>query len=234
MSYVSIPFSTNKQKPPNLEGLLDFHDSGSNPTATGLDILSNYTSSSVDRHVLAALRYQRDRGYAITFVFNDAASQKIDNTISNVSHTVGIKQLARQESTQFTLPNAPLLSIRMKNKIVSKVVARRAQKKQNAPPKGSIKERWGINDVEINITGVLLFGNGNEYPLTEVRLLNRLIQEGQIGVQHTLLNSMGITQLIMQSIELPPTKANNQQYRIQAISDYEDYNILTQDNSKNT
>lgn len=199
----------------------------------------NTLPSPLRGRLVDLLQHQAQAGYQLTFIFkpktnNNTQTNTPTNTFNELGQKIGLKALPEKTETltRFTLPHAPLLSINMKNNIVSKVVSRRPEgEQQTFLSTGSIKERWGISDIEINITGIFLFKHLSEYPLYDIRNLYKLLQEGHVGVQHTLLNAIGIHHVIIQSLNLPPTKGNNQRYSLKAISDNEDYELLQETNN---
>lgn len=110
----------------------------------------------------------------------------------------------------FTFPIDPIMSVGFKN-----VITRRSVSK--GKKRGTIKERWTEDDVDISISGVFINKDGF-YP-EEVEQLRTFLGK-QITVLNTFLNEKDINQIVIESIDFPHTKgAENQSFEIKAYSD---------------
>ena len=258
MSHVAPPFKEEPFDPKKLQGFLNYSNQANpldqanafldpDPQVKRQALLglgnklpsdaTNFIPPDLRSQLADILRHQTDLAYQITFIIEEDEKPNNNSSLTQ-SLTQGLTQsLALKTSpllknnNRFTLPNAPLVSLNMKNKIISKTSSRRPQSTDGAPlSQGSIKERWSLEDVQINISGILLFQINNQYPVTQVQQLYRLLQQGQAAVEHLILNTLGITHLVIESIALPPTKSNNQKYQIKALSDRSDYSLLSAEN----
>ena len=247
MSHISIPFPLSQLNPENLEELLDssrienpigdlqqtFSDKsalrlrGLNLSADALKSQAgDFIADGVRDRIVDLLNYQANLGFQITFVISKK-EPKEQNPLQQVGQAIGVRGVG--DSNEVVLPHAPLLSLRLKNKMDSKAVSRRpTQTGNNKLAQGNTKENWGSTDIEINISGVFL-ANRRNYPLGHIQNLHKVFTAGHVGVRHTLLNSLGIQQLFIQDINLAPTKGYNQKYTIKALSDNQDYELLKQE-----
>ena len=85
--------------------------------------------------------------------------------------------------------------------------------------KGSIKERWTQDDYCVRIEGIL-FGEDGKYPEADVAKLRKFCEAGHVKALNPLLEIFGISQLAIESWDIPFTSGTtNQNYTIQAYSD---------------
>lgn len=112
----------------------------------------------------------------------------------------------------FTFPIDPFIGLQLRNIITRRRVAKGIKR-------GTVKERWTEDDVEITIAGVLQ-GSG-AYPSAEVAILQRYFEhKGAIEVVCTIINDRNVQSLVIESFDLPHTKGSeNQAYQIKAYSD---------------
>lgn len=112
----------------------------------------------------------------------------------------------------FAFPIDPFISLGFKNTIIRRRVAK-------GSTRGTVKERWTQDDVEITITGILI-GQDGATP-EEVRLLHEYFELHEaIEVESPLLNERFITHIVLESLDLPHTKGGeNQAFQIKAYSD---------------
>lgn len=118
----------------------------------------------------------------------------------------------------FKFPVDPFISLSFKNIITRRNVAK-------GKVRGSVKERWTEDDVEITITGT--FSNeGGAYP-PEIEKLRAYFELHQaFDVNSPYLNSRDIFSIVIDSLDLPHTKGlENQAYQIKAYSD-DVFNLL--------
>jgi hypothetical protein len=123
----------------------------------------------------------------------------------------------------FEFPIDPFISLSFKNSITRRQVAK-------GSTRGTIKESWTQDDVEITISGVFINDAGT-YP-EEVAWLQEYFDLHQaIDVSCEMLKKRGIDQIVIESLELPFTKGtNNQAFQIKAYSD-DVFELLKQTNN---
>lgn len=119
------------------------------------------------------------------------------------------------------LPNEPIISINANKDIVITTLNRGTKR-------GSVKEEINLEDYRINIQGLIINFDVNEYPDEEVKKLRELFEySGPLEVDNYLLGLFGINMLIMTSLEIPREEKMTfriQPYTIRAISD-EDFEL---------
>ena len=167
-SYIAPPFTHNPLDAQRLEGLFSFSNEA-DPLQRAEDFLStdqqvkrralfglsndalaNDASNFIPEHLRSRLQklaqHQADLPYQLTFTLepeqapsnNNAVSQHLLRSLSTKSDALPF--LPNDQARRFTLPHAPLISVNMKNKIVSKVPSRRANRPEGADiSQGSIK-----------------------------------------------------------------------------------------------
>ncbi|WP_369503343.1 DUF6046 domain-containing protein [Segatella copri] len=85
--------------------------------------------------------------------------------------------------------------------------------------RGSIKERWTQDDYSVRIEGILM-GMDGKYPEADVAKLRSFCEAGHVKALNPLLEIFGISQLAIESWDIPFTSGTiNQNYTIQAYSD---------------
>ena len=116
---------------------------------------------------------------------------------------------------KWTLPWEPIVSVAGHNIIITRNVA----KAQNFG--GSIKERWAQADWEITIEGYFMNADGIAYPHGAVEKLKSFCEANDtIDVEHELLQSLGITRMVIEDFDFPFSSGpENQNWVIKAISD---------------
>ena len=130
----------------------------------------------------------------------------------NASGTQYPLTLRAEGLEDFTFPIDPIISLSFKNIIAKRTVAKGKQR-------GTVKERWTQDDVEINISGVFISKDG-DYPTEVAKLQAFFDQHKAIDVICDLLNQRNINQIVIEGLELPHTKgAENQSFSIKAVSD---------------
>ena len=113
---------------------------------------------------------------------------------------------------EWLLPEEPMISITGQN-----IITRRHVSKGRL--RGSIKERWTQDDYTVKIEGLLL-GRDGRYPKKDVEQLRRYCEAGKVKVLCPLLEIFGITQIAIESWDIPFTSGTtNQNYEITAYSD---------------
>lgn len=113
---------------------------------------------------------------------------------------------------EWLLPEEPMISITGQNLITRRHVSK-------GRLRGSIKERWTQDDYTVKIEGLLL-GRDGRYPKNDVEQLRRYCEAGKVKVLCPLLEIFGITQIAIESWDIPFTSGTtNQNYEITAYSD---------------
>ena len=121
-------------------------------------------------------------------------------------------QLEESGSEEWLFPLEPIISLNGQN-----ILTRRHVSKGTI--KGSIKERWTQDDYTVRIEG-LLMGEDGKYPEEDVSRLKAFCEAGHVKALNPLLEIFGISQLAIESWDIPFTSGTtNQNYTIQAYSD---------------
>lgn len=121
-------------------------------------------------------------------------------------------QLEESGSEEWLFPLEPMISLNGQN-----ILTRRHVSKGTI--KGSIKERWTQDDYTVRIEG-LLMGKDGKYPEEDVSRLRAFCEAGHVKALNPLLEIFGISQLAIESWDIPFTSGTaNQNYSIQAYSD---------------
>ena len=157
-------------------------------------------------------------GFALPpFVFSGKSVVIIDKGTINVDgYNASGNQfpltLRAEGLSDFTFPLDPIIRLSFKNIITKRTVAK-------GKNRGTVKERWTEDDVEISISGVFISKDG-EYP-TEVNQLRAFFaQHKAVEVICDHLNQRDINQIAFESLDLPHTKGTeNQAFEIKACSD---------------
>ncbi|MEZ0611929.1 DUF6046 domain-containing protein [Fibrella sp. WM1] len=127
--------------------------------------------------------------------------------------------IKRDGSDAWTLPLEPTVSVSGGATIV------RRQVNSAAGRVGSVKEEWSQNDPQISVSGVLI-GEG-EYPETDVADLKKMLTSGvNLQIRCVLLDTLGITQMTVESWDFPATSGlENQTYTFSGYADT-DFELL--------
>lgn len=127
---------------------------------------------------------------------------------------------------RYLLPYEPFITIKGKNNIVKRQVAK------SADLTGTIKERWNRDDFDITITGILYgsteVGDYSDcFPISDFeRLFDFLSSAREIYIWSPPLLLMGITKVVVEDYSFPFTKGENvQAYDIKCVSD-DKYSLL--------
>lgn len=121
-------------------------------------------------------------------------------------------QLEESGSKEWLFPLEPMISLNGQN-----ILTRRHVSKGTIM--GSIKERWTQDDYTVRIEG-LLMGEDGKYPEEDVSRLKAFCEAGHVKALNPLLEIFGISQLAIESWDIPFTSGTtNQNYTIQAYSD---------------
>ncbi len=118
------------------------------------------------------------------------------------------------DGSWWLFPVEPLLSISGKNTIVRRNVAKSERR-------GTIKERWAEDDLQINIQGSLVHPDLYTYPSRELSTLYQAItQRKAIEVKNELLQLLNVHQIVVEPYSFPFSKGENvQNFSIDAFSD---------------
>lgn len=121
-------------------------------------------------------------------------------------------QLEESGAEEWLFPMEPMISLNGQNILVRRNVSK-------GRIKGSIKERWTQDDYRVRIEGILL-GTDGKYPDADVAKLRSFCEAGHVKALNPLLEIFGISQLAIESWDIPFTSGTiNQNYTIQAYSD---------------
>lgn len=121
-------------------------------------------------------------------------------------------QLEESGAEEWLFPMEPMISLNGQNILVRRNVSK-------GRIKGSIKERWTQDDYSVRIEGILL-GTDGKYPDADVAKLRSFCEAGHVKALNPLLEIFSISQLAIESWDIPFTSGTiNQNYTIQAYSD---------------
>ena len=121
-------------------------------------------------------------------------------------------QLEESGAQEWLIPMEPMLSVNGQNILVRRNVSK-------GKIRGSIKERWTQDDYSVRIEGILM-GMDGKYPEADVAKLRSFCEAGHVKALNPLLEIFGISQLAIESWDIPFTSGTiNQNYTIQAYSD---------------
>lgn len=121
-------------------------------------------------------------------------------------------QLEESGAQEWLFPMEPMISVNGQNILVRRNVSK-------GKIRGSIKERWTQDDYNVRIEGILM-GMDGKYPEADVAKLRSFCEAGHVKALNPLLEIFGISQLAIESWDIPFTSGTiNQNYTIQAYSD---------------
>lgn len=121
-------------------------------------------------------------------------------------------QLEESGAQEWHFPMEPMISVNGQNILVRRNVSK-------GKIRGSIKERWTQDDYSVRIEGILM-GMDGKYPEADVAKLRSFCEAGHVKALNPLLEIFGISQLAIESWDIPFTSGTiNQNYTIQAYSD---------------
>ena len=127
---------------------------------------------------------------------------------------------------EWLFPVEPMISLNGQNILVRRHV-------NKGTIKGSIKERWTQDDYTVRIEGILMSRDG-KYPDEDVATLKNFCEAGHVKALCPLLEIFGISQLAIESWDIPfTTGLTNQNYTITAYSD-DIYKLLLSRDDLNT
>ena len=135
-------------------------------------------------------------------------------------------QLEEDGAEEWLFPVEPMISLNGQNVLVRRHVSK-------GTIKGSIKERWTQDDYTVRIEGILMSREG-KYPEEDVATLKDFCEAGHVKALCPLLEIFGISQLAIESWDIPfTTGVTNQNYTITAYSD-DIYKLLLSRDDLNT
>lgn len=136
-----------------------------------------------------------------------------------------IRPWSAPESTIWTLPMEPMITLNGGNTIVRRNVAK-------ADMRGTIKERWNQDDYEISIEGVFTKKDEWTYPEADIKKLWQMLEsKDTFYVECELLAIFHISRIVVDKFDFPFTKGEeNQGYRIHAYSD-DNWDLLIKNDS---
>ena len=135
-------------------------------------------------------------------------------------------QLEESGAKEWLFPVEPMISLNGQNILVRRHVSK-------GTIKGSIKERWTQDDYTVRIEGILMSRDG-KYPDEDVATLKNFCEAGHVKALCPLLEIFGISQLAIESWDIPfTTGVTNQNYTITAYSD-DIYKLLLSRDDLNT
>ena len=121
-------------------------------------------------------------------------------------------QLEESGAQEWLFPMEPMISVNGQNILVRRNVSK-------GKIRGSIKERWTQDDYSVRIEGILM-GMDGKYPEADVAKLRSFCEAGHVKALNPLIEIFGISQLAIESWDIPFTSGTiNQNYTIQAYSD---------------
>lgn len=121
-------------------------------------------------------------------------------------------QLEESGAQEWLFPMEPMISVNGQNILVRRNVSK-------GKIRGSIKERWTQDDYSVRIEGILM-GMDGKYPEADVAKLRSFCEAGHVKALNPLLEIFGISQLAIESWDIPFTSGTiNQNYTIQSYSD---------------
>nr|WP_314750408.1 DUF6046 domain-containing protein [uncultured Porphyromonas sp.] len=125
---------------------------------------------------------------------------------------------ALEGAEPWLLPQEPMITITGQHILTKRQVAK-------GKIRGSIKERWTLDDYSIRIEGVII-GVDGRYPKEEVQRLKEYLEAAKVSAYCPIFELFGITRIVFESWEFPHTSGEaNQNYSIQALSD-DTYKLL--------
>lgn len=135
-------------------------------------------------------------------------------------------QLEESGAKEWLFPIEPMISLNGQNILVRRHVSK-------GTIKGSIKERWTQDDYTVRIEGILM-SRDRKYPDEDVATLKNFCEAGHVKALCPLLEIFGISQLAIESWDIPfTTGLTNQNYTITAYSD-DIYKLLLSRDDLNT
>lgn len=122
-------------------------------------------------------------------------------------------------SDKWLLPIEPTISVRGRNVITRRSIAKVDRDKPEKP--GTVKEMWAKDDYEIIITGILHNEDREELPLQLLsRLKNLCSQTSPVYLESSLTIAIGILHIAITDYEFPVTEGiAYQRYSIKGLSD---------------
>ena len=148
----------------------------------------------------------------------NSSAVRIDSDTLTPSSTPALNQapltLRRENGQTYNFPLDPIIAVSGKNIVTRRYIAKGAMR-------GTVKEFFSLDDYEITITGLLMADSAHDLN-TILRDLSDLCQanESLLVENDWLVQSFGITRLVIESYAFPNTKGlTNQAYSLKCFSD---------------
>lgn len=119
-------------------------------------------------------------------------------------------------------PNMPMVSVKGSKNVVFTEILRGVDKKGNSQI-GTVKEETYQRDWQIDISGIIIGENEDEFPTDEMAFMHNICEYGHaLRVRHVLLNALDINYIKIIDFDIPTVEGegeNVQTFIIKAMSD---------------
>ena len=160
------------------------------------------------------------------FLFNRAGVSLPDGDLPEVDVPLSEEELEEVQTNALGLPMVFPVSLALEGE-EPWLLPQEPMKRQVSKGKirGSVKERWTLDDYSIRLEGVLI-GSDGRYPKEDVQRLRKYLEAAKVSAYCPLLELFGITRIVFESWEFPHTSGDaNQNFSLQAVSD-DTYKLL--------
>ena len=139
---------------------------------------------------------------------------KLQNSAVTIPTTFPVRMRILDNGDYWTLPLEPLVSIKSKQVLIKRQVARHQTR-------GTIKESWALDDYQVNIAGIFVGKDDQTYPREDIARLREIVESRKsIQILCGLLELFNINQVVIEDWDIPFTKGKSwQTYTIKALSD---------------
>lgn len=164
-------------------------------------------------YMSAAKTIQDSSGFDVETMSDAELEDVVRTNATGVPMVLPLRfQLEESGAQEWLFPMEPMISVNGQNILVRRNVSK-------GKIRGSIKERWTQDDYSVRIEGILM-GMDGKYPEADVAKLRSFCEAGHVKALNPLLEIFGISQLAIESWDIPFTSGTiNQNYTIQAYSD---------------
>lgn len=165
---------------------------------------------------LHPLGYALPLGIPFSYVPRDGSVRKegLEESGLGIELNQSPLTLRREDGRAYEFALDPVIGVSGKNVITRRYVAKGSLK-------GTVKESWSQDDIEITISGVLIGADAEE--LNEmVQGLKEVCESGEtLEVENDwLVDGLGVTRIVVESYQMPHTKGlTNQSYTLKCYSD---------------
>ena len=129
--------------------------------------------------------------------------------------------LEAEGAEPWRVPIEPIIEIRGGNKIVRSFA-------QRSVGRGSYKEYWQTDDLQVIVKGVLIGEDSSQPPEEEIKLFKEHMRAVSFKMSSPLLAPLDVERFVAADWQLPHTPGiNNQGYVFRCYSDREDYELLS-------